>query len=474
MTASLTAGRRTGTTPGRRLLGLLCAAQFMLVLDITVVNVALPEIGSGLALGRDALTWTVTAYTLCFGGLMLLGGRLADTLGTRRIMLTGLAVFTLASLGASLASGAVELVAARVAQGIGAALVSPAALAVLTTTFEGPARHRALGVWSALGGAGFAAGALVGGALTSGPGWRWIFLVNVPVGLALLALLPFVLPTPDGGGPLRRGRLDVAGAVLVTLATGSTIYALVHAGDAGWSDPTTLGSLAGAVALYATFGYVERHVRTPLMHVAMLTRRPVMAGAVLMLVASALMVGAFFVGSLYLQHARSYGPMRTGLVFLPAAIAVVLGAHVAGRLIGRVGPRPIAVTGLGLAALGAALAAAVPADAGIQASVLPGMTLLALGVGPVFVTATTTAMGFVDPAEAGLASGLINTFHELGGAFGVAGLSTVAATAVSVLSADGFRDAYVACAVAAAVTAALAAVLVPPGRPSVKAGPHAH
>ncbi|UYM06780.1 DHA2 family efflux MFS transporter permease subunit [Solicola gregarius] len=453
-------------------LAALCLAQFMLVLDITVVNVALPTIEADLDLGRSALTWVVTAYTLCFGGLMLLGGRLADVLGARRVMTAGLVVFTLASLTAAGAPDAAWLITARAAQGVGAALVSPAALSILTSTHQGAARHRALAVWSALGGAGFAAGAIVGGALTSGPGWSWVFWINVPVGAALVLVLPFVVPTM--GARARDRRVDLVGAALVTVATASVIYALVNAGEDGWADPVTLGALALGVVSYAIFARAERVVREPLMHVTMLRRRPVIAGSALMLVASALMVGTFFLGSLYLQHIRGYAPVRTGLLFVLPAIAVTAGAHLAGRLIGRIGPRPISVAGLGVAALGGLLLATVSEQTSVYASVLPGMTLVALGVGPVFVTATTTAMGYVRSDESGLASGLINTSHELGGAFGVAVLSTIAAPALATPAVGAFRDAYVACTIAAAVAAAAAVVLVPRGAPATAPGPHAH
>lgn len=461
-----------GNTPTHagRLLATLCVAQFMLVLDITVVNVALPDIAADLDLDRTALTWTVTAYTLCFGGLMLLGGRIADTFGTRRVLNLGLVAFTLASLASAMAPDGTWLIGARAMQGVGAALVSPAALSLVTSTHHGHARHRALAVWSAIGGIGFAAGALVGGALTAGPGWPWIFWINVPVGVALALALPHVAPVMAR----RHGRIDIAGAMLVTLATASVIYGLVNAGDDGWGDPTTLAAFAAGAGLYAAFAVVERTVREPLMRVSMLVRQPVAAGSVLMLVASGLMVGAFFLGSLYLQHAAGYDAMRTGLVFAPPAVAVMVGAHLAGRLLGRVGPRPVGVAGLALAAAGGALLATVSADSSVYASILPGMTLLSLGVGPVFVTATATAMGHVDPKESGLASGLINTFHELGGAFGVAVLSSIAAGSLASDEIAGFRDAYIACAAIAGVTAVIAFALVPRGVPTTAPGPHAH
>jgi EmrB/QacA subfamily drug resistance transporter len=451
-------------------LALVCLAQFMLILDVTVVNVALPDMAADLHLGRSTLTWVVTSYTLCFGGLMLLGGRLADALGARRTLLAGLALFAAASLVCGLAGSATTLLAGRVAQGIGAALLSPAALSVVTTTFHGRERDKALGVWAAIGGTGAAAGVLIGGALTDGPGWQWVFHVNVPVGLAVLAALPAVVAarTPRPAG------LDAPGALLVTAGTGALIYGLVAAGDSGWGSPSTLLPLAGAVALYASFAVVERASRAPLMDLGMFTRRPVLAGAFLMLVATALLISYFFLGSVYLQHVRGFGPLRTGLVFLPVAVATGIGAHLGSRLVGTVGGRTVAVSGLAVAAAGTVLPARLAETGSVYAALLPGLMVASLGVGAVFVTATTTALAMVDHREAGLASGVVNTFHEVGGSIGVAVVSTVAASGFERGSAGGFTDAFALCAVAAAVGAAAALVLVPRGRLRTTGGPYVH
>ncbi|MFE0516087.1 MFS transporter, partial [Streptomyces sp. NPDC058964] len=316
-------------------LAVICVAQFMLILDVTVVNVALPDMAADLYLDRATLTWAVTAYTLCFGGLMLLGGRLADALGARRTLLAGLAVFTMASLVTGLADNAATLLGGRIAQGIGAALLSPAALSIVTTTFHGSERNKALGVWAALGGSGAAAGVLIGGALTDGPGWQWVFYINVPVGLAVLAALPVLVPARAP----QPARLDIPGALLATAGTGSLIYGLVEAGDAGWGNAGTLLPVAATVVLYAGFAAVERASRAPLMDLRMFTRRPVLAGAFLMLIATALLIAYFFLGSVYLQHVRGLSPLKTGLLFLPVAVATGLGAHLASRLVGRVGSR---------------------------------------------------------------------------------------------------------------------------------------
>ncbi|MET7644957.1 MFS transporter [Streptomyces sp. NPDC005426] len=446
------------------MLALLCVAQFMLVLDVTVVNVALPGMAADLHLDRTALTWVVTAYTLCFGGLMLLGGRLADALGARRTLLAGLAVFTAASLVSGLAGSAATLIGGRVAQGVGAALLSPAALALVTTSFHGPARNRALGVWAAIGGTGSAIGVLVGGALAGGPGWSWVFYVNVPVGLALLAALPVFVPPR---APQPSARLDVPGAVLVTAGTGALIYGLVEAGDGGWGAPATLLPLGAAVLLYAGFAAVERVAREPLMDLRMFTRRPVLAGAFLMLIATGLLIAFFFLGSVYLQHGRGYGALRTGLVFLPVAVAVGVGAHLGSRLVTSVGSRATAVGGMAVATAACAPLSRIGADSSVYGVLVPGLAVAALGLGAVFVTATTTALGMVPHGEAGLASGVVNTFHEVGGSIGVAVVSTVAAAGIGGVAGTvtGFADAFLVCAVAAGGCAVVAAALVPRGKP---------
>ncbi|MEU1389325.1 MULTISPECIES: MFS transporter [unclassified Nonomuraea] len=468
---------------GWAVLALLCLAQFMLIIDITVVQVALPTIGADLALGREALTWVVTTYTLCFGGLMVLGGRLADALGPRRTLLAGLALFTAASLVCGLADGGGTLIAGRAVQGIGAALMSPAALAVVTTVFQGERRARALAVWAAIGGSGAAIGVLLGGVLTDGPGWTWVFFVNVPVGLLVLAAVPRVVPArvedgvEDGveNGARRGGRVDVGGALLVTLATALLIYGLVSAGDGGWGSARTVLPLAGAALSYVAFVLVERSVRVPLMRVETLARRPVVSGAFVMLVATGLMLGLFFLSSLYLQHVLGYSPLRTGLTFLPVAVAITLGAHLGGRLIGKVGGRPVAVASFLLTAAGAALMTRVSPEAGAFTTLVPGFVLAAVGIGPAFVTATTTTMANVPPGENGVASGVINTFHELGGSIGVAVVSTVAASSlVPGAGAGGFTSGLVLCAVVAGVAAVISLGLVPPGRPAGAFVGHGH
>ncbi|MEH1127393.1 MFS transporter [Micromonospora sp. CPCC 206061] len=449
-----------------RALALLCVAQFMVILDVTVVNVALPEMAADLGLDRAALTWVVTAYTLCFGGLMLLGGRLADLLGRRSMFLTGLVIFTAASLAAGLAGDANVLVGARAAQGVGAALLSPAALSIITTTFHGPERHRALGVWAALGGAGAAAGVLVGGVLTSGPGWQWVFYVNVPVGVMVAVLVPATVAAIGRQG----GRVDVPGALLVTAATGALIYGLVRAGEDGW-----LVAVAVAAVLYAAFVVVQRRSPAPLVRLGLLAQRPMASGVTTMLAASALLISGFFLSSLLSQHLLGMSALATGLLFLPVAVATGVGAHLAGRLVGRVGARPVAAAGFGAAAVGFAMLTRVDAGTNAWVGMLPGFVLAAAGLGAGFVTATTTALARIDAHHAGMASGAVNTAHELGAALGVAVVSAIASGSIDALggaaSIGGFTSAYWACAGASVAAALVLAAFLPAGRTPVGDGP---
>jgi EmrB/QacA subfamily drug resistance transporter len=449
-------------------LALLASAQLILVLDVTVVNVALPDIGAGLHLSRDALPWAMTTYTLFFGGLMLLGGRLADVLGARRTALTGLAVFTASSLLCGSAHSAATLLTGRALQGIGAALLSPAALSTVISLFPDAARTKAMGIWSGISGAGAALGVVLGGIVTSVAGWRWIFTINVPVGAALLIAIPmFTARTP--AVPRGPGRsLDVPGALLVTAGTAAAIYALVNAGGHGWSAASTLLSLAAAVVSWVALAVVERTAVRPLLTVSLLTHRPSLAGSYLMLVATGLMVGGFFLSSFVLQRLHGYSAVHVGLLFLPAAVATILGAHTAGHLLQRVNARTVAVGGLALATIGYAAAAASQA----ATTTVVGLAVATLGIGAVFVTAFAAALPGAPPAEAGLRSALVNTFHELGGAAGVAVLSTAAGSAlVATPAASGFAHGFTTGAVLAGVAMLAAFVVVPTVLRSPSAAP---
>jgi EmrB/QacA subfamily drug resistance transporter len=454
-----TAGTHAPETPHPRrwtALGLLGLAQLMLILDITVVAIALPHMRADLGLDRAALTWVVSGYALAFGSLMLLGGRAADLFGAKRMVLAGLAVFTVASLAAGLAPGAAVLLTARVLQGVGAAMLSPAALSVVVRLFDGEERNRALGVWSALGGGGAALGVLLGGLITAGPGWTWVFFVNVPVGVGVLAALARILPALPRAAA---GSLDVAGAGLVAVATGSLIYGLIRAGDHGWGDLTSVALFAVAAVVYLVFAAWQRRASAPLMDLSLLGRRPVVAGVFVIAVTTALMVAVFFLGSFYLQNHQGHGALATGVLFLPVALATMAAATGAGRVIGPLGARPLTVVSLLLAAVGF-LAPVV--FSGTVAMVV-GVSVAAAGLGGLFVVASATALGSVAPHEAGVTSGLVSTFHEFGASAGAAAVSSAAAVSLtSATLTSGFDAAFLVATGVAVVSAVVATWLVPP------------
>lgn len=474
MTATYSAQQAEPAVTARRwlILTLLATAQLMLVLDVTVVNVALPDIGDALELSRSTVPWVLTTYTLAFGGLMLLGGRVADVLGARRVMLTGLAVFVASSLACALADGSATLLAGRAAQGLAAAFLSPAALSLVMAAFPGSDRGKALAVWSSLAGAGSALGVILGGALTSAIGWRWIFAINVPIGLAVLLVLPVLTA---GSQPPRATdrRLDVLGALLVTAGTGSAIYGLVNAGSYGWSATATVVSLALAGVAWTAFALVERRTPQPLLAIALFRRRPVTAGAFLMVVATGLLVGGFFLGSFALQRVEGYSAVHVGLVFLPIAVATITGAQGAQHAFAHVDTRAVAVSGLVLATGGYLI---VMQWFGPLAVVL-GLTVAALGIGATFVTAFTSALGDAAQEESGLRSAIVGTFHELGGALGVATLATAAGAGLTAarVDPDDFTRAFTVGALAGIVGVVVAAVLVPAVKPPAgHGGGHGH
>ncbi|WP_154795493.1 MFS transporter [Occultella kanbiaonis] len=440
-------------------LALLGTAQFMLILDVTVVAIALPQMGADLGLSRDVLTWVVAAYTVTFGSLMLLGGRSADLFGARPIVYGGLVTFVLGSLAAGLAQSAPMLLTGRVGQGLGAAMLSPAALSVVVRLFSEAERNRALGIWSALGGGGAAVGVLLGGLITAGPGWPWVFFINVPVGAVVLVGLVRVLP------PLRpveqaAAGLDVPGALLVAGATGLAIYSLTAAGELGWATAQTIVPAAAAAGLYVLFGWRQRTAASPLMDLELLGRRPVTAGVFVILIATALMVAVFFLGTFYFQQSAGHGPLATGLLFLPVALATMAGANLGGRLIARVGARQLGAGGMLIAAGGLL----VPALWTTTAATTIGVTFGAFGIGALFVVASATALGQVGPQEAGVASALLSTFHEFGASLGVATVSSIAALSLAGGGDAGFRQAFIAAAIAAVVAAVISAVVIPARR----------
>jgi EmrB/QacA subfamily drug resistance transporter len=454
-------GRRPWT-----LMVVLSVAQFMVILDATVVNVALPSIARSLGLAAGELQWVVTAYVLASGGLVLIGGRAADLAGGRRIFLAGLAVFTAASLASGLAPAAGALIAARAGQGLGAALLTPAALSVITTSYAGPQRATALGIWGALGGAGAAVGVLAGGVLTTWLGWRSVFLVNVPVGaaagLAGLRLLPRREPGPGRGS----GReLDLPGAALAVAGLVMLAYALAGAPAHAWGSVRTLGLLALAVVLLAAFAAVERSAPRPLVPARLWRTRSLVAGVLVMLGATGVLVATFFLNSLYLQEVQGASALRTGLAFLPVALVIGAGAHLAARLLPRTGSRTLIVIGLAVMGAGALLLTGVSARSGYLTGFLPGLLVTGAGTGLVFPATAITAMSEITAERAGLASGLMTAAHEIGAALGVAVFSAVAVTAGGGIAA-GYRPGFFLAAAVAGGLAVVAALLVPAVRPA--------
>lgn len=437
--------------------GLLCAAQFMLILDITVVNVALPSIQAGIGIAAADLQWVVTAYTLAFGGLIVLGGRAADLYGRRRVFLTGLAAFTAASLAAAAASSGPMLIAARATQGVAAALLSPAALSLITTLFrEGPQRHRALAAWAAVAASGGAVGVLLGGVLTQWFGWQAIFLINVPVGLAVGAAARWLVPAAR---PQRRGRLDVAGALLATGSLLALIYGLVGTGDAGWLSTRTLGLFGLAAAGLVAFVAVERRHPEPLVVLSIFRRRPTVVALVLFVFGMGTVFSGFYYSSLYLQQVLGHSALRTGIEFLPIAVAILAAAHLGGHLISRLGAKPVIATGLALASAGALLLSGVSPAGGYLTQVLPGFLALGFGGGLAAAGVMITAMSGAGPDDAGAVSGLTTTAHELSVALVLPVLATVAAASLDGTGPTaGIAAAFRTAAVIAGAGVVLAAV----------------
>jgi EmrB/QacA subfamily drug resistance transporter len=457
----------------RRVIGLavLCAAFFMVILDVAIVNVALPSIEGDLHLSQRNLQWVVSAYALTFGGVLLLGGRAADLLGRRRVFVGGVAVFALASLVAGLAPTGEVLIGARAAQGIGAAFMTPAALSILMTTFpEGAERNTALGAWGAVGASGGTIGLLVGGVLASTVGWSWIFLLNVPIGLAVIALSPVVLTeTRDAGAGRRFG---LAGASAITASLAVLVYLLADAGNAGWASAHTIGLAVAAAALFAVFVALERRSASPLVPLRIFRLEAVLGSNVAGLVFGAAMYGTFFVVTLYLQQVLGYSPLRAGLAWLALSLAA-LGASVgAAPLVTRLGARLPLTTGLAVAAAGIWRLSAVPVDASYAVDVMPWLVVSGLGIGVGLVTMSIGALEGIADRDAGLASGLVNTTQQVGGALGVAVLSTIAVsrtadvvraaphTQANAALTAGFHDALAAGAAFALAGALVAAVLI--------------
>ena len=405
-----------------------CLAQFMVVLDATVVNIALPSVQRGLHFSAANLQWIVNGYTLVFGGFLLLGGRAADLLGRKRLFIAGVVLFSLASLLNGLAQSPTMLIVGRGLQGLGGALVSPAALSIVTTTFsDGDQRTRALGVWSAIAAGGSAVGLLLGGVLTDIASWRWVFFVNVPVGVITVALaLRFVA---ESRLVVARRAFDLAGAVTVTAGLVVLVYAIVKAQAYGWGSLRTLGLGAAAVVLLAAFLFIERRSAAPLMRLGIFRVRSLaVADTVLLLVASG-MFGMFFFASLYVQEIMGYSPLRAGLAFLPVTAGIMIGAGLAQGVVKRLGVRNVSIIGIALAVVGMLVLTGLPAShASYVGDLLAGLMPMSIGMGLTFVPITLMGTSGVHEDDTGLASGLFNTAQQVGGSLGLAILSTLAAS----------------------------------------------
>jgi len=453
-------------------LAVTVAAQFMVIVDVAVVNVALPAIKNDLHFSQESLEWVITAYSILFGGMLLLGGRLADLLGRRRLFMAGVTVFTVGSLLSGLAWSEGALIATRGLQGLGGALLAPAALSIVVTTFrEGRERNVALGIWGAASGSGGAVGVLLGGVLTSYLGWSWIFFVNLPVGLAVLAAAPWLVQ--ETRATVDHRHFDVAGAASITAGLMVLVYAITRAAQHGWSNSVTIGLLATAAALIAAFVAVERRSPAPLLPLRLFRLRTLSAANVAMLMVGATTFSQFFLMTLYLQQVLRYSAIETGVAFVAITGAVVVFANVGQALTTRLGARPVLTAGLLLTAAGAALYAQMPSDGRYFWSVFPGLIVSGIGLAFSFVSVTIASLTGVRPADAGVASGLINTSRQIGGSVGLAAVTTVAATATSHYAGEhgvggtsaaalthGFQVAFAVLAGVALVGAAIAAVFV--------------
>jgi EmrB/QacA subfamily drug resistance transporter len=436
-----------------------CMAQFMVVLDASVVNIALPSVQRGLHFSADNLQWVVNAYTLVFGGFLLLGGRAADLLGRKRLFTAGVLLFSLASLLNGFAQSSGMLIVGRGLQGLGGALVSPAALAIVTTTFtDAGERTKALGVWSAIAASGAAVGLLMGGVLTDIASWRWVFFVNIPVGVVTIALaLRYVA---ESRIEVEHRSFDLTGAVAVTGGLVVLVYGIVKAQVYGWGSPKTIGLLAAAVALLAAFLVIEARSKAPLMRLSIFRVRALaVADSVLLLVASG-MFGMFFFASLYVQEILGYSPLRAGLAFLPVTAGIMIGAGIAQQLIKRVGVRNVSIAGIALASLGMLVLTQLPVHGSYVSDLLVGLLPMSLGMGLTFVPITLMGTSGVSDEDAGLASGLFNTAQQVGGSLGLAILSTLAASQTARVLNGTSPEAILAARVSGYHVAFLAAALM--------------
>ncbi|MFB6567037.1 MFS transporter [Streptomyces noursei] len=462
--STLSASARRTAAPAWLVMLLVCAGQFLVVLDVSVVNVALPAMRSGLGLSELGLQWIVNAYVITFAGFMLLGGRAADIFGRKRIFVIGLALFTVASAAGGLAQQPWQLIAARTIQGVGAAVLSPATLTILTTSFPaGPARTRAIATWTAVGAGGGAVGGLVGGVLTEYLSWRWVLLINVPVGALVLTGSALWLAESRQGAARR---LDVPGALLVTGGLGLVAYGIVQTETHGWGSPSALLPLAAGLVVLAVFVAVEARAKAPLMPLTLFRLRSVSSANAAMVLAGAAMFSMWYFLSLYMQNVLSYTPLQAGLSFLPHSLSIVLGSKLAPRLMNRLGAKTLAISGAVVSLAGMGWQSLLTVDGTYLGTILGPGVLMALGAGLTATPVAAIATSGADPADQGLVSGLINTSRQMGGALGLSVLSTVAASQVAAghgrgALADGYGTAFLVGAVVLAVSIALMVLALP-------------
>jgi EmrB/QacA subfamily drug resistance transporter len=464
-------------------LALIVVAQFMVVLDVAIVNVALPSIRTDLNFSQESLQWVITAYAIFFGGVLLLGGRLSDLLGRRRVFIAGLVIFTVFSLLNGLAWSEGSLIAFRSLQGLGAALLSPAALSILTTTFrEGRERNLALGIWGAASGSGGAAGVLLGGALTSALSWSWIFFINVPVGIAVIALSPVLLR--ESRADLGHRKFDFAGAASITAGLMLLVYALTRATQHGWATATTIGLLVGSAALIGAFFLIELRSKAPLLPLRIFRNRTLTASNVSGLLMGGAIFAQFFLLTLYMQEVLHYSALKTGVAYIGLTLTIIVFSAVAQALVTRVGIRRILPAGLALSTVALVLFARLPVHGNYFSDLFPAFMISGLGLALAFVPMSIGALTGVRQADAGIASGLINTTQQIGGAIGVAVATTVATTFTThyvdahagtnafsgAALTHGFQMAFYVLAALAALGALLAAVMLEskPGEPEVE------
>ncbi|HEY2716814.1 MAG TPA: MFS transporter [Solirubrobacterales bacterium] len=425
------------TRRGKLILALLCSVAFLDFVDASIVNVALPSIRTDLGFSEQSLQWVPSAYLLTYGGFMLLGGRAADLLGRRRVLVTGTVVIGLSSLLGGLAQSSGLLIGARLVQGVGAAMMLPAALSILTTSFaEGPERHKALGVWGGVGGLASAAGVFFGGLLTEGPGWRWVMFVN-PVAAVLVLIGVFALLSGDRPKRPSLANFDLVGALLATVGMLLLVYSLVEAPSQGWGSARTLGGLFVALALLALFLLNESRRRDPLLPLSIFRVRGLAVADVTQLVAFAGFLSLFFLLTLYMQNVLGYSPIQTGAAYLPLCFGVGISAGISAQLLGRLGTRPVIVAGSLIAAGGVFWLSKIPVDGSFLSDLLPGMMVMSAGLGAVFVGVTTAANAGVPADKAGLAAALLNACQQIGGALGLAVFSVIATSRTTDLLANG-------------------------------------